>query len=120
MKPIKKELDRLVQQLSHNHLCHICRKPSTEIHHIISRANPLLRYNFPNLLPVCYDCHRAIHDDKIDLEKRLPAEIWNYLQDVKNKSYKDYLLYIGKTEDEYLKEQREILRNAIGKNETSF
>lgn len=27
MKSIKKELDRLVQQLSHNHLCHICRKP---------------------------------------------------------------------------------------------
>lgn len=113
MKPIKKELDRLVQQLSHNQLCRICRAKATECHHIISRGNPLLRYDLPNILPVCHLHHTLIHEGKIKVEDYIPAEIWNYLQEVKNKSYKDYLLYIGKTEDEYLKEQREILRKCL-------
>ena len=112
MKPIEKELDRLVQQLRINQRCHICGAKATEIHHIIGRKNYVLRYDLPNLLPVCQQCHSDIHDKGLSVESYVPSEIWQYLQENKNKSYKDFLLFCGMTEDEYFTECRKVLKNA--------
>lgn len=105
MKAIEKELDRLVQTLCINHYCHICGTHNAEaIHHIIGRANKVLRYDFTNLLPVCHECHRKIHDTGLDVSKYVLPERWQYLQQIKNKSYKDLLVFeLGQTEDEFLK-----------------
>lgn len=102
MKSIEKELDRLVQQLSENRRCYICRtKNSSEVHHLIGRSNPLLRYELANLIPICARCHRAIHDGKINQENYINPTRWQWLQENKNKSFKDYLLGLGLTKQEY-------------------
>ena len=102
MKAIEKEL---VQMLCINHRCHICGGNAEAIHHIIGRANKVLRYDFINLLPVCTACHRKIHDEGLDVSKYVSPERWQYLQQIKNKSYRDLLIFeYMQTEDEFLKD----------------
>lgn len=115
MKAIEKELDRLVQELCKNHRCHVCgARKATAVHHIIGRANKLLRYDFSNLLPVCDDCHRQIHDKGLDVSAYMHKERWLYLQRVKNLSYKDLLTFeLGMTEDEFLRYCRKTLRELV-------
>lgn len=101
-RQVSAELDRLVQMLSHNQRCHICKAtPASAIHHIITRGNPLLRYELANLLPICSWCHQAIHDGKINQEDYINPTRWQWLQENKNKSFKDYLLGLGLTKQEY-------------------
>lgn len=115
MKEIEKELDRLVQELHKNQRCHICRfADATAIHHIIGRRNKLLRYDLVNLLPVCYSCHSKIHDMGLDVSQFIPSKQWQYLQQIKNKSYKDILTFeLGMTEEEYLKQCRQTLKRVM-------
>lgn len=114
MKTIEKELDRLVQMLCINHRCHICGKDAEAIHHIIGRANKILRYDFINLLPVCNLCHRKIHDEGLDVSKYVSPERWQYLQQIKNKSYRDLLIFeYMQTEDEFLKDCRNHLKRIL-------
>lgn len=114
MKAIEKELDRLVQRLSENHRCHHCGKPAECVHHIITRRDKMLRYDIVNLTVLCLDCHRAIHDGHLKEESFLPKEVFEYLEQVKNQSYKDFLIFeMQMTEDEYLKSCREKLESLI-------
>lgn len=115
MKAIEKELDRLVQELHKNQRCHICRfKDATEIHHIIGRRNKLLRYDLVNLLPVCHEHHIMIHDKGLNVEDFIHKEQWQYLQQIKNKSYKDILTFeLGMTEEEYLKQCKKTLKRVM-------
>lgn len=117
MKAIQKELDKLVQMLCIDHGCHICARKAEAVHHIIGRANPLLRYSIVNLLPVCYDCHRKIHDEGLDVSKYIHPHQWEYLQRIKNKSYKDVLTFeLGMSENEFLKDCRSRLRSLVSEN----
>lgn len=105
MKNIEKQLDRLIQQACHNQRCHICRiNFATAMHHIITRARKLFRYDIVNIIPVCNECHRKIHDQGLKVQNYIPKEQWEYLLDHKNDDYKDWLIQNGKTEDEYLYE----------------
>lgn len=117
MKPIEKELDYLVQQFCENRRCQICGIHKAEaIHHIIGRANKVLRYDFINLLPVCNACHRKIHDEGLDISKYITPTRWQYLQQVKNKSYRDLLIFeYGMTEDEFLKSSKAQLKEKLDK-----
>lgn len=119
MKQIEKELDKLVQMLCINHYCHVCGKHNAEaIHHIIGRANKVLRYDFVNLLPVCHECHRKIHDTVLDVLKYVTPERWQYLQEIKNKSYRDLLIFeLGQTEDEFLKYCKEQIKRTINERD---
>ena len=117
MTPIEKKLDKLVQSLSNNHRCHVCGRDATAVHHIISRSNKLLRYDIVNLLPVCYDCHRNIHDGKVDVKRYIAKEQWDYLQDVKNMSLKDHLLYLGTTLPEFYKDCEISLKRLLNEND---
>ena len=112
MKAIQKELDKLVQMLCIDHRCDICGCRAAEaVHHIIGRSNDLLRYDFSNLLPVCYECHRNIHDKGLEVSKYIHPDRWQYLQQIKNKSYKDVLTFdLGMSEAEFLKDCRSTLR----------
>ena len=100
---INRELDRLVQMLHLGQMCHICKvREAQAIHHIISRSNMMLRYEPLNLLPVCHQCHRDIHDKGIDISDDIKQ--WDWLHKVKNMSYRDYLTFeIQMTEKEYFK-----------------
>ena len=112
MKAIEKELDKLVQGLCKNQRCHICGvRRATAVHHIIGRANKMLRYDPVNLLPVCNDCHSQIHDKGLEVSAIIPKEQWRYLQQIKNQSYKDVLTFeLGMSEDEFLRDCKKRLR----------
>lgn len=104
MKPIEKQLDKLVQIASSNHKCVVCGKPAECYHHLIGRANPMTRYDRVNLLPVCYDCHRDIHDGKVNDWDYVSEEKKELLNELKKMSYKDFLIFVAcQTESEYLK-----------------
>jgi 5-methylcytosine-specific restriction endonuclease McrA len=115
MKAIEKELDRMVQELHKNQRCHICGAYSaTEIHHIISRKDKMLRYDISNLLPVCHSCHMKIHDKGLDEYQFLGELQAKYLKSIKNKSYKDFLIFeMQMTENEYLKFCKKRLKDEI-------
>lgn len=86
------------------------------MHHIIGRSNKLLRYDLTNLLPVCFDCHRMIHDEGLDAFEYIPTVQAEFLNDVKNSSYKNFLTFVvNKTEDEYLKHCRKTLKSLLTK-----
>ena len=106
-----------MQRLHKNQRCHICGvKYAEAIHHIIGRSNKMLRYDIVNLLPVCYDCHRKIHDEGLDISKYITPTRWQYLQQVKNKSYRDLLIFeYGMTEDEFLKSSKAQLKEKLDK-----
>ena len=116
--PTVKELDRLTQELSHNQLCRVCAKvfhtykSADCIHHVEPRNNFILRYDISNLIPICNDCHRLIHDtDKIRDEDYVAKECLAYINQYRNKSYKDWLIFEKQiTEEEYFKECKNNLK----------
>lgn len=109
MKPIKKELDRLVQQASQGMRCRICGQPAVCFHHIVRRDDPMCRYDPVNLMAVCKKCHDEIHNGHIKEKKYLSDEEIEFLNDLKRMSYKDFLIFIAKqTEDEYLRDLKKI------------
>ena len=109
MKAIEKELDRLVQESSKNHKCAICGRKADCFHHIIGRANPMTRYDDVNLLPVCFFCHRLIHDGKINEWDYLTPNRKELLIELRKMSYKDFLIFVVKqTETEYLRDLKKI------------
>jgi len=63
---IEKELDKLVQTACLSQKCRVCGKPAECGHHLIGRADKMLRYDAVNIMPLCYECHRLIHDGKIN------------------------------------------------------
>ena len=51
-----------------NYMCKMCKdngrvRQATEVHHIEHLSqNWGKRFNYDNLIPLCYDCHHKIHD----------------------------------------------------------
>lgn len=114
-------LDRLYPKLRINRKCANpeCHRQAEHIHHIVRRNVDLLRWDYHNLLPLCTECHRQIHDegkynrglDFVDEPTRA------YLLRKKNIDFKQYLLDNKLSREEfYTLKEREIL-NLIGKTE---
>lgn len=104
MKAIEKTLDKLVQLACLNQKCRVCGKPAECGHHLIGRSNMMLRYDAINIMPLCYDCHRKIHDGKINQWEYCAPEQKEFLQEkAKKMSYRDFLIFVAKQpEFEYL------------------
>ena len=114
MKPIIKELDRLVQQLSNKKRCAICGRPAQCTHHIIRRDDAMARYDRTNLMFVCQHCHDEIHNGHIDEYKYIPKIQKEFLNEIKKISYKDFLIFVAQqTETEYLKSVKKKLKEMI-------
>lgn len=107
------KLDNIYPKLRRNKLCYFCSKPSTEIHHIVRRDNLILRFDLYNLLPLCNDCHRLIHDKGMDVMEYLPWARVNYLQSRANVQIKDYLLIEGLTKEDFFKQKEKELLEEI-------
>ena len=61
---LKRELDRLVQQIyiKRNPHCLVCRAPTDEMHHYVQKKQSLnLRWEEINLIPLCKGCHCRHH-----------------------------------------------------------
>lgn len=114
MKQIEKVLDTLIQLESKNHRCKVCGRKADCYHHLIGRANPMTRYDKVNLLPVCYDCHRDIHDGKVNDWDYVSAERQELLRELQRMSYKNFLIFVAhQTETEYLKDLKELWKSRL-------
>lgn len=114
-------LDRLYPLLRTGKKCSNpdCNNMAVHVHHIIPRANILLRYDVQNLIPLCAKCHSEIHDhgaynrgfDFIDKDRV------EYLQKMKNVVFKDYLLLRNITQEDFFDiKEKEIIQH-IGKTD---
>lgn len=108
------KLDRLYPQLRSK--CYLCGRAASSIHHIVPRANLLLRYDLNNLVSICDDCHRLIHDKGFDLANYISPTRWLYLEQMKNIQLQDYLLAHNLTREEFFKLKEKELKEAINGN----
>lgn len=110
---MREKLDRLYPQLVKGRKCYFCGKPAENMHHIIPRSNILLRWDLENLLPVCYNCHRALHDNPYDIRLYLGLVRTAYLDEMKNINFQDYLRIHNLTREEFYKKKEFELKGAI-------
>lgn len=97
----------------------MCDNISHHVHHIIRRDNILLRYDVNNLLPLCEKCHRQIHDNGMYNRGMdfLDEQTQAYLLRMKNVDFKQYLLELGITKEDFLKQKEKELIAHIGKTD---
>lgn len=60
----------------YNYLCVKCGKPADLVHHIIpltpdNYTDDNIVYNEDNLIPLCINCHNAIHSNNIPTQENL-------------------------------------------------
>jgi hypothetical protein len=112
MKAIEKELDKLVQMACTTQRCQVCGKPAECGHHLIGRSDMMLRYDDVNIMPLCLEHHRLIHDGKINQWDYCLPEQREFLEERRKMSYKDFLIFVvQKTEKEYLTDLKERWKN---------
>lgn len=109
---IEKENDRLVQIWASKQRSYYSHKPAECGHHYYSRRNKLLRWDLLNIIPLTYEEHNLLHAGCIELEIRNPFRE-QYLQNMYNKDFKNFLLEKGLTEQEYVKECNRKLKEKI-------
>lgn len=108
--------DKLYPQLRNGRPCACCLsvwkvKPATEIHHIIHRGNLHLRFELLNLIPLCADCHRKIHEGK--LTEPISEQHREWLTKQANKDFKGILIARGLTKEEYYKLQYDRMKGML-------
>lgn len=108
-----KKLDALYPKLSIGRRCHFCGKKAEQQHHIRSRSNLLLRYDLNNLLPICNDCHRYIHDKSLNLDLYISVFRMEYLNKMSQIQFQDWLLKHGLTREDFFKQKEQELKEAI-------
>ena len=109
------KLDKLFQKLSNGKMCQVCGKPAQCTHHLVGRSNELLRYDQNNTLFVCLDCHNKIHAGHInDWSYTTNKE---YLDEHKNKSFKQFLLENKMTKQEFYESCEIYLKGVINAND---
>lgn len=112
MKQIEFQLDKLVQIWASQQRSYISMQPAQVGHHWIGRSCKLLRWDLHNVIPLTNEEHRLHHDGHLWIEIKNPFRL-QYLQNMKNKNLKDYLLENGLTEDEWLLEKKKYLESNL-------
>lgn len=112
MKPIEHRLDKLIQEWGVKQRSYVSWKPAEVSHHYIHRSCKLLRWDLHNIIPLTNEEHRLHHDGLLPIEIKNPFRL-QYLENMKNKNYKDYLLENELTEDEWLLEKKKYLENNL-------
>lgn len=110
-KRYEQRLDRLYPKLKNNRRCACCGRPAEHVHHIIPRANTLLRWDIKNLIPLCAECHAKVHNRKQELIISSPRR--TYLEIRKNYDFKQYLLRHNLTKEDFYKQKEKELKGAI-------
>lgn len=100
---IDKENDRLVQVWASMQPSYLSRAKQNVVgHHYYSRHNKLLRWDLHNIIPLTVEEHHDLHKGIIKIEIRNPFR-QQYLDNMVQKDYKDYLLEHGLTDDDFAK-----------------
>lgn len=109
---LEDENDRLVQIWASHQSSYLTRKKGCVGHHFYSRRHLLLRWDLLNIIPLTPDEHRDFHDGKFKIEIRNPFRK-QYLDNMINKDFKDYLLEHSMTKKDFIKERNLELRRII-------
>jgi len=96
-----KLLDSLVQTYCYNQRSIVSNQTPCVGHHIVGRSNKLLRWEIKNIAMVTTKEHDLIHRGLLNPR----YEYQDYLDEMRNKSFKQYLLENGLTVDEFLDER---------------
>lgn len=100
---IENENDRLVQQWASRQRSYISQSTRNVVgHHYYSRHHKLLRWDLHNIVPLTYEEHTELHKGNLVVEIKNPFRK-QYLMNLLNKNYKDYLLENGLTDEEFVK-----------------
>lgn len=103
------QLDILVQKWASMQRSHISGQKPCVGHHLISRSNRLLRHDLSNILICTPEEHYKIHTGEISDK----AYITDYLNEMKNINYKTYLQVNFLSEQDFYKERKQTIINAI-------
>lgn len=117
MKDIEKKLDCLVQEWACKQRSYISSQPATVGHHYHSRRIKLLRWDLHNIIPLTHEEHYKYHAGAMELYIRNPFRE-QYLENMKNKDFKQYLLENNLTEREFLLKKYKELKHEVS-NEKS-
>lgn len=106
---VEEALDRLVSKWVYSQRSAINGEYGCEPHHYFSRRHHLLRWDVKNIVPVTRFQHELIHTGRI-LYK---SPYQDYLKDMKNKDFKQYLIDNNLTEEEFLNKKLKEWRNRV-------
>lgn len=112
---LEDENDRLVQEWASMQRSYISGKKGCVGHHYYSRRHLLLRWDILNIIPLTPDEHREFHDGKFKVEIQNPFRK-QYLENMINEDFKDFLLESGMTKKDFIKERNLELRRILGEN----
>lgn len=99
---LESQNDRLVQIWATSQRSYVSGKPAECGHHYYSRRNTLLRWDLLNIIPLTYEEHTKLHSGNLTINIENPFRV-QYLQNMMNKDYKQYLLENNLTEQEFIK-----------------
>lgn len=110
---IEAENDKLVQIWASKQRSYISGARRNVVgHHFYSRHNRLLRWDLLNIIPLTYEEHTDLHNGRIQIEIRNPFRK-QYLENLLNKDYKDYLLEMRITDEDFVKMCNKKLKEKI-------
>ena len=110
---LEKENDKLIQMWACKQRSYYSHKPAQCGHHFYSRRNKLLRWDLLNIIPLTIEEHTLLHSGCIQLDICNPFRL-QYLQNMSNKDYKQYLLENGLTDVEFIKLCNKKLKEKLG------
>lgn len=109
---LEAENDKLIQIWASKQRSYYSHRPAECGHHFYSRRIKLLRWDLLNIIPLTFEEHTQLHSGNIELDIRNPFRL-QYLRNMYNKNFKDYLLEKQLTELEYIKECNRKLKEKI-------
>jgi hypothetical protein len=104
----------------HNCRCFMCGMPYIDIlecHHIVRRANRVLRWDWRNGVPLCSTHHKWAHTNqgRRGIEEMLGKAHMDYLDKYERVTIKDYLIDNGLSRAEFEKQLSEELKSKVEK-----
>lgn len=110
---LEDENDRLVQEWASKQRSYISGSRQNIVgHHFYHRRYHLLRWDLINIIPLTYQEHEDFHKGKFTIEIKNPFRK-QYLLNMANKDYKDYLLEHSMTEDDFVRACNKKLKEKI-------
>lgn len=109
---LEDENDRLIQVWAHRQRSYKSDNWGCVGHHYYSRRHYLLRWDLKNIIPLTYQEHQDLHAGLWELNIKNPFRK-QYLDNMVNKDFKDYLLEHGMTREDFIKERNLELRRIL-------
>lgn len=99
---LEDENDRLVQEWACKQKSYLSWQRAECGHHYYSRRHMLLRWDTANIIPLTFKQHQNVHEGNITIEIKNPFRK-QYLDNMVNKDFKEYLLESGMTLKDFVK-----------------